>query len=103
MPDFLKTVSVAELADPGKELLEVGDRVVVLFHVGGEFFCIDDICTHDGGPLGEGDLEEHTIICPRHFAKFDIRTGKALTMPATQDTVAYEVKVEGEQVFVRMN
>ena len=56
---------------------------VGLFHVGGEFYCIDDVCTHDGGPLSEGKLEDHAIACPRHGAKFDIRTGKALTMPAT--------------------
>ena len=56
------------------------------FSVGGEFFCIDDVCTHDGGPLSEGQLDDHTIACPRHGAKFDIRTGKALTMPATVDT-----------------
>ena len=103
MPDFVPVCGLNDIPDPGKQLLEIDDRVIVLFRIAGEFFCIDDVCTHDGGPLGEGDLEDHTIICPRHFAKFDIRTGKALTMPATQDTVAHEVKVEGEQVFVRIN
>jgi 3-phenylpropionate/trans-cinnamate dioxygenase ferredoxin subunit len=102
MNDFTRVAKVGDLSDPGKELLEVADRMVVLFHVGGQYYCIDDVCTHDGGPLSAGCLEEMTIACPRHGAKFDIRTGKALTMPATEDTVAHEVKVEGDAIYVRL-
>jgi len=102
MSEFIRVAKVADLSDPGQTLLEVEDRIVVLFRVGGEFFCIDDVCTHDGGPLSEGRLDNHTIVCPRHGAKFDIRTGKALTMPATVDTAAHEVKVEGDDVLVRL-
>ena len=103
MPEFVPVCRTTDIPDPGKQLLEIEDRIVVLFHVGGEFFCIDDVCTHDGGPLSEGPLENHAITCPRHFAKFDIRTGKALTMPATVDTVVHEVRVEQGQVLVRIN
>jgi 3-phenylpropionate/trans-cinnamate dioxygenase ferredoxin component len=103
MPDFVPVCQTTDIPDPGKQLLEIDDRMVVLLHVAGEFFCLDDVCTHDGGPLAEGELKDHRIICPRHFAEFDIRTGRALTMPATQDTVAHEVKVEGEQVFVKIH
>jgi 3-phenylpropionate/trans-cinnamate dioxygenase ferredoxin component len=102
MGDFEKVAAVSGFPDPGRLLVEVEDRVVVLFHVGGEFFCIDDVCTHDGGPLGEGELDDHRIACPRHGARFDIRTGKALTMPATQPTGVHEVKVEGNDVYVRL-
>jgi 3-phenylpropionate/trans-cinnamate dioxygenase ferredoxin subunit len=102
MSDFVRVASVAGFSDPGKELVEVGDRLVALFHVGGKFYAIDDVCTHDGGPLAEGELDGFTIACPRHGAKFDIRDGRALTMPATQATVAHEVKIEGDEVFVRL-
>jgi len=102
MPDFVRVAKTTDLTDPGQTLLEVEDRIVVLFRVGGQFFCIDDVCTHDGGPLSEGRLDDHTIACPRHGAKFDIRTGKALTMPATVDTAAHEVKVEGDTVYIRL-
>ena len=102
MPNFIPVAKVNELADPGKMLVEVDDRLIVLYRVGGEFFATDDVCTHDGGPLSDGLLEDHTIACPRHGAKFDIRTGDALTMPATRPTVAHEVKVEGDEVFVRL-
>jgi 3-phenylpropionate/trans-cinnamate dioxygenase ferredoxin subunit len=102
MSEFIRVACVSDVPDPGRELVEIDDQLVVLLHVGGEFFAIDDVCTHDGGPLGEGKLEDHTIACPRHGAKFDIRTGKALTMPATQPTKAHEVRVEGGEVFVKL-
>src|SRR3954467_7648286 len=102
MSDFIRVAKTTDLADPGQTLLEVEDRILVLFKVDGQFFCIDDVCTHDGGPLSEGRLEDHAIACPRHGAKFDIRSGKALTMPATVDTAAHEVKVEGDDVLVRL-
>ena len=103
MSDFVRVAKMTDLADPGQMLAEVEDRIVVLMKVAGEFFCLDDVCTHDGGPLSDGTLDDHTIACPRHGAKFDIRSGKALTMPATEDTVAHEVQVRGEEVWVRIN
>ena len=102
MSNFIPVAKTSDLPDPGQTLLEVEDRIVVLFRVGNEYFCIDDVCTHDGGPLSEGRLDDHAIACPRHGAKFDIRTGKALTMPATVDTAAHEVKVEGDDILVRL-
>jgi 3-phenylpropionate/trans-cinnamate dioxygenase ferredoxin component len=103
MSDFVRVASVDEIPDPGRQLVEVDDRLVALFHVQGKFYAIDDVCTHDGGPLAEGQLDGFSIACPRHGAKFDIRDGRALTMPATQPTVAHEVKIEGGDVFVRLN
>ena len=105
MPDFKPVAKVADLADPGKMLVEVDDRLVVLFRCGEQFFAIDDVCTHDGGPLSEGEFDSSacTIACPRHGAKFDVRSGAALTMPATQPTAAHEVKVEGGTVYVKLN
>src|SRR5438876_12267708 len=105
MSDFVRVASVADIPDPGRMLVEVEDRMVALFHVGGKFYAIDDVCTHDGGPLAEGELDAKacTIACPRHGAKFDIRDGRALTMPATQATVAHQVKVEDGFVFVKLS
>lgn len=100
-PEFVRVCRVTDVPDPGKAVVEVGDRLVALFHVGGRFWALDDLCTHDGGPLAEGELQDHTIRCPRHGALFDIRTGQALSMPATQPTASHEVKVVGEEVFVR--
>lgn len=103
MSEFVRLTTVDSIPDPGKMHFEVADRMVVLFHVEGDFYCLDDVCTHDGGPLGEGCLSDHTIACPRHGAKFDIRDGRAVTMPATKATVSHEVKIEDGAVFVRVN
>ena len=105
MAEFIPVAKTTDIPDPGKQMFEVDDTLVVLFHVAGEFFCLDDVCTHDGGPLGEGELcdDNTAIACPRHGAKFSIRTGAAQTMPATEATVVHEVKVEGDDVFVRIN
>lgn len=95
--------AVAKLQDLATDrlLVEVDDRIVALFKVGGEIFCIDDVCTHDGGPLSEGKLEDHTIACPRHGAKFDIRTGKQ-TMPAPRPVKAYKAKLEDGKVWLEV-
>lgn len=104
MSDFVAVVKTTEIPDPGKQLVEVQERLVVLIHAAGHWYALDDVCTHDGGPLSEGPLDAQacTIACPRHGAKFDIRNGAALTMPATKPTAAHEVKVEGDQVWVRL-
>ena len=77
-----------------------GSRRLALSNVGGELYAIDDICTHDGGDLGEGSLLGGRLICPRHGAAFDARTGKVLTLPAVRDVNAYAVTVEGDDVYV---
>ena len=102
MDEFIRVAAVTDVADPGKELIEVDGEMVALFHVGGTFYAIDDVCTHDGGPLVDGELTDHAIACPRHGAKFDIRSGAALSMPAVRPTRAHEVEVEDGNVFVRL-
>lgn len=102
MSEFVRVAKVSDLPEPGKQVVEVDDRVVALFHAAGNFWATDDVCTHDGGTLADGVLDGVTIACPRHGAKFDIRSGAALTMPATRPTVVHDVKVEGNDVYVRL-
>ncbi len=102
MSDFVRVCDVAEVPDPGKTLVDVDGEMVALFHVDGAWHAIDDVCTHDGGPLADGELRNHTISCPRHGARFDIRTGAALTMPAIRPTRSHDVKAEGGGVWVRL-
>jgi len=105
MADFVAAAKTSEIADSGSLLVEIDDRLVVLIHAAGHFYALDDVCTHDGGPLSDGpvDAESKTIACPRHGAKFDIKTGAAVTMPATKPTVAHEIKIEGDQIFVKLH
>lgn len=100
--DFQVACKADDVADGGKELVEVDDRLVIVFRVGDDFHCIDDVCTHDGGTLSDGEITGCEIACPRHGAKFDIRTGKAMCMPATENTLAHEVKVEDGNVMVKL-
>lgn len=104
MSEFVQVANTSEIPDPGTLLVEVGERLIALIHAAGHFYALDDVCTHDGGPLSDGPVDpaDGTIACPRHGAKFDLRTGAALTMPATKPTKAHELKIEGDQIFVRL-
>jgi len=102
MLTYTRVADVSEVPDPGTLLVEVDGEVVALFHVEGRFYAIDDVCTHDGGPLVDGELVDHKIACPRHGAKFDIRTGAALSMPAVRPTRSHAVKVEDGGVWVAL-
>jgi 3-phenylpropionate/trans-cinnamate dioxygenase ferredoxin component len=98
-----KWVKVARMSDvpPGKKVIvEVDGILVVVVNLEGKYYAIEDVCTHDGGPLGEGDLEDGQIICPRHGSRFDVRTGNALTLPAFEPAPTYEVRLEGEDILV---
>ena|SRR5579872_319184 len=85
----------------GKTLRVVVDGVeVLLCNTGGQIYAIEDVCTHDGAPLDQGQLEGYRIVCPRHGANFDVRTGEALTLPAVVGVPAFPVRIEGDDVFV---
>lgn len=102
MPEFQFAIHKNEIADGEKKLVEVGDQIVLIFRIGEQFFCIDDVCTHDGGTLADGEHHGYEIECPRHGARFDIRNGMPLCMPATKPTAIHECRVESNQVFVRV-
>ena len=105
MSDFVPVARTSDVPDPGSLLVEVDDRLVALIHAAGHWYALDDVCTHDGGPLSEGPIDPQaaTIACPRHGAKFDLKTGAALTMPATKPTVTHQVKIEGDNVLVKLS
>lgn len=103
MADFVQVAIATELPPGSRKLLDLDGRAVALFNVDGKYYAIDDVCTHDGGPLAEGKLEGCEIECPRHGARFDVRTGAVLCMPAIEPVTTHEVKVEGDSVFVRLN
>lgn len=91
--DFLEIAPASELPNGERLFIEVEGKSIVIFNIAGQFFAIADICTHDDGPLGDGDLEGYNIVCPRHGGEFDVRTGKAVQLPVVVDVPAYPVKV----------
>jgi 3-phenylpropionate/trans-cinnamate dioxygenase ferredoxin subunit len=98
--EFVEIAPVSELPSGERLFVEVGDKPIVIFNLAGQFFAIGDVCSHDDGPLGDGDVEGNNIVCPRHGAEFDIRTGKAVAMPAVVDIPAYPVQVRDGNIFV---
>lgn len=101
MADFQKIAEVSELPAGGRKSLVIDDRAALLLRVGEDFYAVEDVCSHDGQPLTDGPLEGTAIECPRHGAEFDVRTGKALCMPATEPIATFEVQVRGNDIFVR--
>ncbi len=69
-------------------------------NIDGAYYAIDDVCTHDGGPLGEGRLRNGRVVCPRHGAQFDARTGKVLSLPAVRSVRSYAVSVVDGGLYV---
>jgi len=100
--EFVVVATEDELGDGERILFEIDGESIVLFKIAEAFFAIADLCSHDDGPVAEGEVEGHEVICPRHGARFDLHTGKALTLPAVVDIPAYPVRVEDGEVLVGM-
>jgi 3-phenylpropionate/trans-cinnamate dioxygenase ferredoxin subunit len=98
--DFFDVVALEEIPAGERLFIEVGDKSIVLINLAGKIFAIGDVCSHDNGPVGDGDIEDHEIICPRHGARFDVRTGKATSLPAIVDIPAYSVRIINGMVKV---
>lgn len=91
--DFLEIAPESELPNGERMFVDIGDIAIVIFNIAGKFYAIGDVCSHDDGPLGDGELEDFNVVCPRHGAEFDVRTGKVTSMPAVVDIPAYPVRV----------
>ncbi|NOR89946.1 MAG: Rieske 2Fe-2S domain-containing protein [Anaerolineales bacterium] len=98
--EFVSVASEDEVGNGERILLEIDGQAIALFNIAGEFFAIADVCSHDDGSVAEGELDAYEIVCPRHGAHFDLRTGKALTLPAVVDIPAYPVRVEEGEVLI---
>jgi 3-phenylpropionate/trans-cinnamate dioxygenase ferredoxin component len=84
------------------ETVDLDGTLTAVFNVGGEFFAIEDVCTHDGAVLTDGNpIQGDEIVCPRHGARFCVRTGEALSPPAFEPTSTFPVKIEDGKVYVR--
>jgi 3-phenylpropionate/trans-cinnamate dioxygenase ferredoxin component len=103
MAEFERVAAVEDVPPGGRLSIIVDDTPVLLLRAGDDFYAIEDVCTHDGQPLTDGPLDGKEITCPRHGAKFDIVTGKALCMPATEPVAVFEVEVREGAVYVKSN
>lgn len=85
------------------KLIEEGDLRIAVCNLEGQYYAIEDVCTHDGGPLDQGELEGDEIECPRHGGRFNVRTGAATQMPAIMPVRTFPVKIVGDELFVQTN
>ena len=102
MSQTVKVASLSEIPAGGRLSLIVDELPALLLRIGEDLYCIEDVCTHDGQPLTDGPVADCAIVCPRHGAKFDHKTGKALCMPATEPVRTYPVTVRGDDVYVEI-
>ena len=91
---------VDDLTPGDRMFVEIGEDPVVVFNLAGDFFAIADLCTHDMGSLGEGEVEGHEIICPRHGARFDLRNGEVLSLPAVQGVPSYPIRISDGMIEI---
>ncbi len=105
LKNLVKVATVGDVEPGGKAVVEVDDVLVALFNVDGEqYYAVEDVCTHDGGPLADGAIvDTYEIECPRHGARFDIRTGQALCMPAFEPVQSYQVVVKDGAIYLAID
>jgi 3-phenylpropionate/trans-cinnamate dioxygenase ferredoxin subunit len=102
MADWKKVTTTAEIPQGSFKGFEVGFDRILIAHVGDEFYCLADECTHDGEPISTGFLKRNELICSRHGARFDVRTGEVTRAPAIVPLDKYEIKVEGGDIYVKL-
>lgn len=102
MASWIDVAPASELAPGTHRVVDADGVQVAVFNVNGDFLAVEDVCTHDGGELAGGTLEGDVVVCPRHGAKFCLRTGAVLAPPAYEDIRAFPARVEGGIVQVRV-
>jgi 3-phenylpropionate/trans-cinnamate dioxygenase ferredoxin subunit len=101
MSDWIQVGACAELTPGNWRVVDVDGAQVAVVNVDGDYYAIEDVCTHDGGELTGGSICGYEIECPRHGARFDLRSGAALCAPAYEPTAVFPIRIEDGVVFVR--
>jgi len=101
MNDWVEVARVGDVAPGELKAVEYDGGMIVLFNLDGSYHALDDVCTHDGGPLSDGVIQGEEVVCPRHGARFAIRTGAVTAPPALEPVRRLAVRVEGERILVR--
>jgi len=102
MADFVKVAKASDIEPGQARLVEVNSKPIAVFNVDGQFFALDNTCTHRGGPLAEGQVSGHEVTCPYHGAIFDVRTGEVVGPPAQRPVARYSVRVTGTDLEVEV-
>lgn len=103
MSPFVKAATTDDIPKNGMKAVTVGHDRIVICNVGEEYYAFVDECTHDSAPISTGFLKGNTVICPRHGARFDVTTGAVTAPPAIVPIDTYEVKLEGNDILVKLD
>jgi 3-phenylpropionate/trans-cinnamate dioxygenase ferredoxin component len=98
--EYVRVAHTTELAPGAMKRVDVAGHAVALLNVGGEFYAIDDTCSHEEASLSQGTLTGEVVVCPKHGARFNVKTGRVLSLPAVRSVAVYPVRVEGDAVLV---
>ena len=99
--EFVKVANTNDIEPSGMRAFQVNGVEVCIANVDGKYYAINNICTHEGGPLADGRIDGYEVECPWHSSKFDVRTGQVMQPPANEPEPVYEVKVDGNSILVR--
>jgi nitrite reductase/ring-hydroxylating ferredoxin subunit len=99
MANFVRVCKTTEVKSGCGKSVEINGKPIAVFNVDGNFYAINEVCGHRGGPLSEGELDGKTVICPWHGWRYDVTTGANELVPDLP-TQKYEVKIEGDDVLV---
>jgi 3-phenylpropionate/trans-cinnamate dioxygenase ferredoxin subunit len=98
--DFIDIAPAQDLPNGQRMFVDIDEEKIVIFNIAGSYYAIADVCSHDDGPVGDGELDGYEITCPRHGAVFDVRTGQVLSLPAIVDIPAYPVRLVDGQIQI---
>jgi 3-phenylpropionate/trans-cinnamate dioxygenase ferredoxin subunit len=102
MANIIEVASIDTIPNNSVKAFVVNGEKIAIFNLNGKFYAIADTCSHEEASLSEGEIIGTQVECPRHGARFDITTGRNLTLPAVVPVKKYEIKVEGGKIFVVM-
>ncbi len=102
MREWIQVAQMGEVLEGQVKVVEAKGQRLALSHTPDGYYAVQDLCTHDDGPLGEGALFGEEIECPRHGARFNVKTGQAVTLPAVIPVKTFPVKVENNSIFVEL-
>src|SRR3990170_2743560 len=99
--DFVRVANTKDIPHSQMREVQIDDENTCLANIDGKYYAINNVCSHEGGPLADGKLEGYEVECPWHNSRFDVRTGEVISPPAIESLPSYEVKVDGASIFIR--
>ena len=102
MAEWVKVAQTSDVSPGQVKVVQAKGQRLALANIGGVYFVVQDLCTHDNGPLGEGEVIDDTIECPRHGARFNVKTGQVVTLPAIVPVKTFPVRMAGDDILVEV-